>query len=247
MNHLRALIDDLVGYKVMVPSGVLESHETHDWFVKEIVRDAEKAVCFFSELDSISGMKPIPSLCKKLPFETCWFEFSFEHDGNSVVFGILAKDYPDGRLGLTVFRKETVQWLLIGNMYSDGKEQRGEIADSIGEFRAAWMADIFSLVRTFVTAMGCNNVRKVEGRPPEKVQKKRQKNGKKPLFSFWTLELKQERVEGDPQGGTHASPRLHLRRGHPREFAPGKYTWVQPCVVGNKKLGMVHKDYALAQ
>ncbi len=46
-------------------------------------------------------------------------------------------------------------------------------------------------------------------------------------------------------GGTHASPRLHLRRGHPRQYAPGKYCWVQPCVVGNKAAGMVHKDYAI--
>jgi len=45
--------------------------------------------------------------------------------------------------------------------------------------------------------------------------------------------------------GTHASPALHLRRGHARQYSPGLYTWVQPCIVGNKKDGLVHKDYAV--
>jgi hypothetical protein len=46
-------------------------------------------------------------------------------------------------------------------------------------------------------------------------------------------------------GGAHASPRLHLRRGHARQFAPGKWTWVRDCAVGNKVAGVISKDYAL--
>ena len=97
--------------------------------------------------------------------------------------------------------------------------------------------------------MNCSNIIKVEHNPDEKLQKARIKRGKKPLFSYWTLQLSipNEREEGASLGGTHASPRVHLRRGHARQYAPGKYTWVQPCAVGNKSLGVIHKDYAVKQ
>ena len=48
----------------------------------------------------------------------------------------------------------------------------------------------------------------------------------------------------DDGGGTHASPRVHLRRGHIRKIADGRTVWVQACVVGSKH-GMVLKDYKL--
>lgn len=66
-----------------------------------------------------------------------------------------------------------------------------------------------------------------------------------PLFSTWTLSINipKERRESVALGCSHASPRVHLRRGHPREYRPGLWTWVQPCAVGAKENGMIHKDY----
>jgi hypothetical protein len=49
--------------------------------------------------------------------------------------------------------------------------------------------------------------------------------------------------QGDSLGGTHASPRLHLRRGHIRHCYTGQYVWVRPTTVGNKRLGIIFKDY----
>jgi hypothetical protein len=94
----------------------------------------------------------------------------------------------------------------------------------------------------FVAAMHCGNVTQKQTRPADRLNRARVKRGKKPLFSYWTLHLSRSEA-GEALGGTHDSPRVHLRRGHPRQYAPGKYTWVQPHVVGNKTLGMVHKDY----
>lgn len=64
-----------------------------------------------------------------------------------------------------------------------------------------------------------------------------------PLFSYWTLHLTHTDGTPRPMGGTHNSPRVHLRRGHPRQYAPGRWTRVQPCAVGSPSRGMVHKDY----
>ena len=75
---------------------------------------------------------------------------------------------------------------------------------------------------------------------------RRKNNKKKPIFEYHVLTIKPGKSQaGAAQGGTHASPRVHLRRGHRREYKPGSFTWVQPCVVGSKELGIVHKDYAV--
>lgn len=42
---------------------------------------------------------------------------------------------------------------------------------------------------------------------------------------------------------THASPRLHWRRGHIRHLGDEKKTWVRPCLVGDGEHGTIIHDY----
>lgn len=44
-------------------------------------------------------------------------------------------------------------------------------------------------------------------------------------------------------GGTHASPRWHIRRGHWRQLADGRRVFVRACEVGDPARGGVVKDY----
>ena len=47
-------------------------------------------------------------------------------------------------------------------------------------------------------------------------------------------------------GGTHASPRVHMRRGHVRKYQDGRKTWVRPTLVNAHKAdqaGAVIHDY----
>lgn len=46
--------------------------------------------------------------------------------------------------------------------------------------------------------------------------------------------------------GTHASPRLHWRRGHQRILRSGRITWVRPTLVGDANRGLVVHDYQMA-
>ena len=79
----------------------------------------------------------------------------------------------------------------------------------------------------------------------EQQGKKREAKGKVPFFTYKVLTLKpSKRSSGEGLGGTHASPRVHLRRGHIRRL-PDKRIWVNGCVVGDKSKGMVVKDYAV--
>nr|MCF1501516.1 hypothetical protein [Allorhizobium sp. Av2] len=48
-------------------------------------------------------------------------------------------------------------------------------------------------------------------------------------------------------GGSHASPRLHLRRGHLRRL-PEKTVWVRAAMIGAaSETGTVTKDYRLVK
>lgn len=68
--------------------------------------------------------------------------------------------------------------------------------------------------------------------------------GKGPiLFDWHTVTIEPAPPKGESLGGTHASPRLHERRGHWRTLASGNRVWVRHCTVGEASRGTVFKDY----
>ncbi len=79
---------------------------------------------------------------------------------------------------------------------------------------------------------------------PTHINRARAKKGKGPLRYTWrTVIVAPRHPSGPKQGGTHASPRAHDRRGHWRTYPSGKRGWVKACQVGNASLGTVFKDY----
>jgi hypothetical protein len=75
------------------------------------------------------------------------------------------------------------------------------------------------------------------GTPPE---------NNRPMWEVKTLVIKTPvtHTVSEYKGGTHASPRQHLRRGHYRHYKKtGKIAWVNQCTVGSLTNGYVHKDY----
>jgi len=88
--------------------------------------------------------------------------------------------------------------------------------------------------------------RKVDA--PAKLNKKRALSGKPPLVSYHVVDLnkkKRRTIVNDGQGGTHSSPRLHLRRGHTRTYKTGQTIWINWMLVGDPDLGFVDKHYLL--
>lgn len=75
-----------------------------------------------------------------------------------------------------------------------------------------------------------NSKRKAKGQPPA-------------LFDWRTVVIAPPTEPGPPKGGTHASPRLHDRRGHWRNHPSGKQVWVKACKVGDAAKGVIFKDY----
>lgn len=67
--------------------------------------------------------------------------------------------------------------------------------------------------------------------------------GKTPTYDWRTVYIKPVAPRSEARGGTHASPRLHDRRGHLRRLRSGKNVWVKACKVGRAELGTVFHDY----
>lgn len=80
---------------------------------------------------------------------------------------------------------------------------------------------------------------------PTFLNKKRMAKGKPALtFDWHTVEIGPKTEKNDAQGGTHASPRLHDRRGHWRFIKKTqRKVWVKSCKVGDASKGVVFKDY----
>jgi hypothetical protein len=99
-----------------------------------------------------------------------------------------------------------------------------------------------------ISVLNCSNIKVIESPEKKLINNKRKQKGKLPIFTFKTLHIEAgDRAEIKLwKLGTHASPRVHLRRGHIRKLPSGKEVWVQHCTVGDKSKGIVHKDYSLS-
>ncbi|NOX73762.1 MAG: hypothetical protein GXP03_09130 [Alphaproteobacteria bacterium] len=60
-----------------------------------------------------------------------------------------------------------------------------------------------------------------------------------------TIDLKRARAKHAALGGTHASPRWHIRRGHWRRLAGGRRIFIRQCQIGDPATGGVVKDYVV--
>lgn len=122
-----------------------------------------------------------------------------------------------------------------------------------GEQRAAFLEhELSTLVKPlfeFCLTVNCQNVTTAVIPPPEKLQKKRLKNGKEPLYTYHVLQLPQQGSEGGGHGLGYdrTGPRVHWRRGHLRRLQTGHVIWVRPAIVGNAERGLVDKTYRVTE
>jgi len=76
---------------------------------------------------------------------------------------------------------------------------------------------------------------------------KKIRQGNAPTYDWTTVVIEPRKPRSEDQGGTHASPRWHERRGHWRTFKSGKQVWVKNCAVGDKSKGAVFHDYQIKE
>lgn len=79
------------------------------------------------------------------------------------------------------------------------------------------------------------------------LNEKRIKKGKRPFFD-WTTITVEPRAPSQSLGGTHASPKPHMRRGHVRRLKSGKIVMVKSMIINKHKMpeeGFVFHDYVM--
>jgi hypothetical protein len=75
--------------------------------------------------------------------------------------------------------------------------------------------------------------------------RRKMQQGKAPTYDWTTVYIEPAKPRSDSKGGTHASPRLHDRRGHLRRLTTGKNVWVKACKVGDASKGAIFHDYKI--
>ncbi len=114
-------------------------------------------------------------------------------------------------------------------------------------------AEELYIVNLFLMLLSCKNIVSESVRRPAKLQKKRLKKGKSPLFSYKVLKvlLPGNSRASRPGTGTGNTQRMHLCRGHFKSFTEekplfgshtGRYWW-QPQMRGDLTKGEISKEY----
>ncbi len=103
------------------------------------------------------------------------------------------------------------------------------------------------VILSLVQALSCTNVGQTTIPAPDKLNKHRARAGRTPFFEYKILEIEAPAasIRSPDQGGTHASPKMHLRRGHIRRLPKGNI-WINAMVVGRASAGTVVKDYRVS-
>lgn len=83
---------------------------------------------------------------------------------------------------------------------------------------------------------------------PEKLNKKREKQGKPPIYEHRIVTLgRPTQIYGSDGAdiGDRSSPRMHWRRGHLRDLPSGKRVPVSPALVGVAENGVISHEYRI--
>lgn len=103
--------------------------------------------------------------------------------------------------------------------------------------------------------LNMRNVELIDGPPPPpRIQQLHEKHYGEPLYTYKVLSVGQPRKEytedAEYEHGTHATPRGHIVRGHPRRveghpFIPDGVYWIPAHTRGDFSKGEVFKDYRI--
>ena len=189
-----------------------------------------------------------------LPFDKCFYELV---SPLNAVYGYLLRQINENTITGTIYR-DTIngfvepQGIKFHMEYEPENDRFRVASHAVGDFAKLYdQSELTTLAKhaytnvlLFSSLCTSSNVKYVDNpiRQKNKVSKR-----KRHLFEYKTLEIVADREINVNKGtGTHASPCVHLRRGHIRKLKSGKTVWVQPAVVGDKDKGVKVKDYVIS-
>lgn len=128
----------------------------------------------------------------------------------------------------------------------NGKPEFTPLTDTTTEKDVQYVTTIISNVQRRLQTCTTQVYKPYDAKPF--INQKRLKKGKPLSYEWRTVIVEPKVVVSVSHGGTHASPRLHDRRGHWRTMKKsGKRVWVKECKVGDPSKGVVFHDYKFSR
>lgn len=223
-----------------------------------VLKKAQKF--FMGDVESIPRKTKLSvSEFPRLPYPKAAFEFEVPYRG---VLGAVAicEEIPEGIFIRVWLRQPDERWDPAGNVLVEpDNNRRMQLFDEV--FVSGLLAEVsceegfvvtqarlkiadflVGILGNALLVLNCINVETTVVPASAALNKKRSKSGKVPVYDYKVLVLARSKVRVLPGAGTHNRPRVHLRRGHLKHRKTGTYWW-QPHAVGDRKMGVVAKDY----
>lgn len=193
-------------------------------------------------------MQQDPLHTMRPPFEkcmVCWAGKSTNHERMEMHMVTVGTD-PEEGIVLSVWRKPQgseliaspmMVYVVDGGLVKYGPVDENEPIDQ----RQAQM--VLGFVSAWLGALARRTDAYTLGIRPTFTNRRKIAQGKQPSYEWRTVVIEPRQARAEGLGGTHASPRLHDRRGHLRRLRSGKNVWVRPHKVGSAELGTVFHDY----
>jgi hypothetical protein len=166
----------------------------------------------------------------KLPYPICAFELRF--NGRNVIALVWELD---GEQTFSAFVQVGEVWIAVA-------AERGRMQFPEDKIAAA----SWSQIRAICVALDAEVATHEVIRAPHKLNEKRVKEGKIPLYDYHAVDLAHRQIISNPaeSPSNGSKKRLHFRRGHWRHYQASK-TWIKWCLVGDPDLGFIGKHYTL--
>ena len=153
-------------------------------------------------------------------------------------------DYSDKSLhclgdGTAEFRLKCTPVSLYPNQFC-------EVEKDIDQGRVHGITNDVKSLLELLEALSCRNVTTSNFQDASSANVRRIKQGKLPIYEtkMLVIDTRASSNSNGGNGGGHASPRQHLRRGHIRRLGSGNI-WVNSCVVGDPQKGSINKQYSV--
>jgi hypothetical protein len=222
----------LIEYECKSPGGMAS-----EVFGERATRPANKRIVFAEQYDQTIAIASIVSF--KDPYgNDVW---TVQPYISEIIPANLAK-------GAKFEAPEGINTPVISQFLVDHYDMGGHAERTFGD---AWkdhayfdMLDEVNCVLNLMEALSCRNVT-AEQLPVKNNKLAQRKKGALPYDLYHVLVVNSRSGEkSTDQGGSHRSPREHIRRGHIRRLPSGNI-WVNSTIVNHGNHGKVHKVYAL--
>jgi hypothetical protein len=229
---------------------------------KERLSDFVRKAVIFDCGESLSDMTQLFTLAQPVkyspfvpPYDSCIFQAG-NPASNSYDFSVFLlqrlheKDY--WQFFSYVRRKDTHEWHegpplhVYDRADIPALEIESPWNDRYDEEITKWSLKWVAMLNVLFYKMNSGEIASDPVSTSHKKNEKRARKGKLPLLEYKILRLKvgATKQPSADLGGTHASLRMHTRRGHLRRLKSGRVVAVRPAMVGSKH-GFIWKDYEI--